>query len=146
MLGGLPSCTHPSESFTFPFVALAQNHCASFMLLILRRSRGPLELAQGFIHTRHRCRLLLHLCGVIHIGRGALGSGWQCPRSRHTHTKLSITIVRSLSQTKKAVSNKGLTSRFKDTIKRFQDCRQVPTKHFKVVVRSQHRVLMLPKY
>ena len=61
-----------------------------------------LSPAQGFIHTRHRCRLLLHLCGFIHIGRRALGSGWHGP-SRDTHTKLSITSVCSLSQTKKAV-------------------------------------------
>ena len=43
-----------------------------------------LSPAQGFIHTRHRCRLLLHLCGFIHIGRRALGSGWHGP-SRDTH-------------------------------------------------------------
>ena len=87
MLGDLPSCTHPSKFFTFPFVALGQNHGASFtvMVLLLRRSRGTLELAQGFIHARHRCRLLPRLCGVIHIGRRALGSGWHGPRLRHTH-------------------------------------------------------------
>ena len=144
MLGDLPSLAHPGEFFAFRFVAPGQDHCA-FVLVILRRSRGTLELAQGFIDTRHRCRLLLRLCGVIHIGRGALGSGWHGPRSRHTQSYRSRAFDHSLNP-RKLWSNEGFTSRINDINKRFLDCHQVPTKHFKVVVRSQHKVLMLPKY
>ena len=104
MLGDLPSCAHPSEYFTLPFIALGQNHCATFavVLLILRRSRGALEPCAGF-HS-HSASLPASSSPVWchpHWPRGAWKRlAWS---KVETHTKLSITIVRSLSQTKKAV-------------------------------------------